>query len=139
MSRCTKSVKFHFRWGTKPRDQKQETENDCDVISELQALQISTTFSYFLINNALLYHFLANRLAHDKKMTKKSVFCEAWSPELTSQSFSVSCFLVSRFCTPPEVKFDAFDTSKHREGKSLSTKFFCYTCQQIGEIYVLDI
>ena len=92
MFQCTKSVKFHFRWGTKPRDQKQETENDCDVISELQALQISTTFSYFLINNALLYHFLANWLAHNNKMTEKSVFREGWSPEMTSQSFPVSCF-----------------------------------------------
>ena len=50
--------------------------------------QISPTFSYFLINNAqLLYHFLANLLAHNKKMTEKSVFREAWNPELTSQSF----------------------------------------------------
>ena len=57
-------------------------------------------------------------------MTEKSVFREAWSPELTSQSFPVSCFLVSRFCTPPEVKFDAFGTSKHGEGKSLSKKKF---------------
>ena len=73
---CTKSIKFHFRWGTKPRDQK----------------QISPTFSYFLINNALLYHFLTNWLAHNKKMTEKSVFREAWSPEMTSQSFPVSCF-----------------------------------------------
>ena len=54
--------------------------------------QISPTSSYFLINNALLYHFLANWLAHNKKMTEKFVFCEAWSPELTSQSFPVSCF-----------------------------------------------
>ena len=53
--------------------------------------QISPTFSYFLINNALLYHFLANWLAHNKKMTEKSVFREAWNPELTSQSFPVSC------------------------------------------------
>ena len=29
-------VKFHFRWSLKPRDQKQETGNDCDVISGLQ-------------------------------------------------------------------------------------------------------
>ena len=41
---------------------KQETGNDSDVISGLQASQknIFLTFSYFLINNALLYHFLAN-------------------------------------------------------------------------------
>ena len=54
--------------------------------------QISPTFSYFLTNNTLLYHFLANWLAHNKKMTEKSVFREAWSPELTSKSLPVSCF-----------------------------------------------
>ena len=59
---------------------------------KLREKQISPTFSYFLINNALLYHFLANWLAHNKKMTENSVFREAWSPELTSQSFPVSCF-----------------------------------------------
>ena len=47
---------------------------------------------YFLINNALLYHFLMNWLAHNKKMTEKSVFRKAWGPEMTSQSFPVSCF-----------------------------------------------
>ena len=59
---------------------------------KLREKQISPTFSYFLINNVLLYHFLANWLAHNKKMTEKSVFHEAWSPEMTSQSFPVSCF-----------------------------------------------
>ena len=49
-------------------------------------------FTYFLINNALLFHFLVNWLAHNKKMTDKSVFREAWSPEMTSQSLPVSCF-----------------------------------------------
>ena len=33
---CTKNVKFNFRWGKKPWDQKQETGNDCDVISGLK-------------------------------------------------------------------------------------------------------
>ena len=59
--------------------------------------QISPTFSYFLINNALLYHFVANWLAHNKKMTEKSVFREAWNPELASQSFPVSCFWCRSF------------------------------------------
>ena len=53
--------------------------------------QISQTFSYFLINNTLLYHLLANLSAHNKKVTEKSVFREASSPEMTSQSFPVSC------------------------------------------------
>ena len=59
---------------------------------KLRQKQSSPTFSYFLINNALLYHFLANWPAHDTKMTKTSVFREAWSPEMTSQSYPESCF-----------------------------------------------
>ena len=46
-----KRVKFHFRWGTKPRDKKEDTGNDCDVISVLQALQ-KTDFSdiFFIVS-----------------------------------------------------------------------------------------
>ena len=66
--------------------------------------QISPTFSYFHINNTLLYHFLANWLAHNKKMTEKSVFREAWSPEMTSQLFPVSCFWSCGFV--PHQKFN---------------------------------
>ena len=51
--------------------------------------QISLTFSYFLINSALLYHSLANLLAHNKKMTEKSVFLKASSPEMMSQKIAV--------------------------------------------------
>ena len=65
------------------------------IVTSFQAFklcekQISPTLSYCLINNALLYHFLANGLAHNKKMTGKSVFREV--PEMTSQLFPVSCF-----------------------------------------------
>ena len=83
--------------------------------------QISPTF-YFLINNALLYHFLANWLAHNKKMTEIcfSRGLESWIDVTIIPSLP---FLVSQFCTPPEVKFDAFGTSKHEEGKSLSKNF----------------
>ena len=38
---------------------------------KLRKKQISPTFSYFLINNALLYHFLANWLTHNEKMSEK--------------------------------------------------------------------
>ena len=50
--------------------------------------QISSTFPSVLINNALLYYFLANLLAHNKKMSEKSVYCETYmqSPEMSSQS-----------------------------------------------------
>ena len=106
--------------------QNRETGNDCDVISGLkvsQSKQISPTFCYFLINNARLYPFLANWLAHHKKMTEKS---EASSPEMMSSSLL--------FCTPPQVKFYVFGTSKHGEGKSISNDLFCYTYQYIREV-----
>ena len=54
--------------------------------------KISPTFPYFLINNTLLYHFLANALAHNEKMTDNSVFCKALCPEIMSRLFPVSCF-----------------------------------------------
>ena len=46
--------------------------------------------------------------------------------------------MVSRFCTPPEVKFDAFGTSKHREWKSIWKYLFCYSYQYIVEIHCGD-
>ena len=61
-----------------------ETGNDCDVISVLKVpgkRDFSDILLFSYINNALLYHFSANWLAHNKKVT-----------EITSQSFPVSCF-----------------------------------------------
>ena len=128
---CTKSVKFHFWWGVKPRDKKQETGNDCNIISGLKASwkQISQTFPYFLINNALLYHPLANWLAHNKICFSRIL--ESWNDVTIVPSL---LFLVPLFCTPLEVKFDAFGTSKLGEGKSLSKILLCYTYQYIEEI-----
>ena len=87
--------------------------------SKPRVKQISPTFSYFLINNARLYDFLANWLAHNKKMTEKSVFREAWSPEMKSRSFPVSCFWSRGF-----VLFWRFWYIKTGEGKYLSKIFF---------------
>ena len=41
-------MKFHFQCGTEPRDQQEETGNDCDVISGLKTLRkkIPQSFSY---------------------------------------------------------------------------------------------
>ena len=90
---CAKSVKFHFRWGTKPRHQKQETGNDCDVNSGLQAFPCSNLpFSYCELINLLRNGTIVHCLWENKKTSEKSVFREAWSPGLTSQSFPVPCF-----------------------------------------------
>ena len=68
----------------------------------------------------------------NKKMPEKSVFPGTLSPEMASQSFPVPWF-----CTLPEVKCDAFGSSKHRQGKSLS-KYFCYFYQNIVEILLCN-
>ena len=44
----TKTVKFHFRWGTKLWDQKQKNENDYDIISGLK-VSGKTDFSDIII------------------------------------------------------------------------------------------
>ena len=64
-------------------------------------------------------------------MSAKSVFPEASSPEMTSQSFSVSYF----GCTPPKVKFHVFGTSKHGDGKSLSNLFFAILISTLWRFY----
>ena len=94
--------------------------------------QISPTFSYFLINNTLLYQFLANWLAHNKKMTEKSVFREAWNPELTSQSFSVSCFWCRGFV--PHWKWNLTLLAHQNTGKEnrYRKKFFATLISTLG-------
>ena len=62
--------------------------------------QISTAFSYFLINKALLYHFLATLLSYNKKMTEKSVFREPLSPECCHNHSQSPVFLWSRCFEP---------------------------------------
>ena len=75
----TQSVKFHFRWGTKSRDQKNRSLGTI-VTSfkdfKLREKQISPTFSYFLINNVVLYLYLANWLAHITKWPKNLFFAK---------------------------------------------------------------
>ena len=43
-------MKFYFWWGTKLQDQKQETGNECDVISGLQTSQETDFFDIFLFS-----------------------------------------------------------------------------------------
>ena len=73
------------------------------LLSTVGKKQISLAFSHVLINNALLHHFLANWLAHNKKTTEKSVFLqglEFWNDVTIVPSV---LFWVSRFCTSPKV------------------------------------
>ena len=91
---CTKSVKFHFRWGTKSRDQKQETGNDCGLISGLQASQKTDFSDIFLFSykQRTIVSFLSELINSQWENDWEICFREAWSPEMTSQSFPVSCF-----------------------------------------------
>ena len=54
--------------------------------------QISQSFSYCELINLLRNGTIVHCLWENKKTSEKSVFREAWSPKLTSQSFPVPCF-----------------------------------------------
>ena len=63
-----------------------------------QSLAQFTTMIHTYIRFCELINLLRNgtivrSLLENKKTSEKSFFCEAWSPELTSQSFLVPCFL----------------------------------------------
>ena len=96
--------------------------------------QISPTFSYFFLNNALLYHFLANWIAHNKKMTEKSVFREAWSPELTSQSFPGSCFWCRGFGPHRKWNLTLLANQKVRKENRYRKKKFAALISTLGRL-----
>ena len=54
--------------------------------------QISQSISYCELINLLGNGTIVHCLWENKNTSQKSVFREAWSPELMSQSFPVSCF-----------------------------------------------
>ena len=76
---------------------------------------------------------MANLLAHNKKMTEKSVFHKASSPEITSQSFPVSCFW-SRGFVPHGSEILRFWYIKARGRKIDIEYIFLLTYQYIVEI-----
>ena len=94
--------------------------------------QISPMFSYFLINNAQLYHFLGNWLAHNKKMTEKSVFCEAWVLNWCHNRSQSPVFGVA-VLYPTRSEIWHFWHIKTRGRKIAIEKIFCYTYEHIGE------
>ena len=64
------------------------------IVTSFRDFQLSDIF-LFSNKQCTFVPLLANLLAHNKKLIEKSVFREAWSPEMTSQSFPVSLlFLV---------------------------------------------
>ena len=61
--------------------------------------QLSQSLSYCELINLLRNGTIVRCLWENKKTSKKSVFREAWSPKLTSQSFPVPCFWSRGFVT----------------------------------------
>ena len=119
---------------TRPKNRRLGTIVASFQDSKPRKKQISPKFTYFLINNALLCHFLANWLAHNKKKTEKSVFCKAWSPEMTSKSLPVSCFWSRGFI--PHRKWNLTLLVHQNRGRKIAIEnFFCYTYQYIREIW----
>ena len=133
--RCTKSIKFHFRWGTKLRNQKQETGNDCDVNqSGLQASQKTDFSDVFLFSykQRTTVPFLSKSISSQWENDWEICFSgglESWNDVTILPSL---LFLVSRFCTPPEVKYDAFDTSKHGKGNRYRKYIFAILSSTLG-------
>ena len=85
--------------------------------------QISQSFSYCELINLLTNGTIVRCLWENKKTTEKSVFCEAWSPELTSQSFPVPCFCLA-VLYPTGSEIWCFWYIKTRERKIAMENFF---------------
>ena len=84
---CAKSVKFHFRWGTKLGTIVTSIQD-----SKPRKKQISQSFSYCELITLLRNGTIVRCLWENKKTSEKSVFRETWSPELTSQLFPIPCY-----------------------------------------------
>ena len=108
------------------------------IVTSFQGLkflgkQISSTFSCYLVNNALLYHFWANLLAHNKK-NDRNLFCEDWSPEMTSQLSPVSVFgLAVLYPTGSEIS--RFWYIKRREREIVTEFFFAILISKLWRFY----
>ena len=106
------------------------TGNDRDVNSGLQASRKTDLSVIFLLwanqfakkwwNSALL------------RKCRKNLFFARLGVLKWRHNRSLSPVLVSRFCTPPEVKFLAFGTLKQGEGISLSKKKIAILISTLG-------
>ena len=120
-----KASNFTSSGGTKLQDKRQETGSYCDVISGLQAWWKTGFSDIFLFSykQRTIVPFLSELISSQKENDWE--LCFSWSLKSWKDVTVIASvlFLVSRFCTPPKVKFDAFGTSKHGEGKLLSKIF----------------
>ena len=73
---------------------------------------------------------IMQRVHFQIRKSEKSVFREAWGPELTSQSFPVPCFWSRGFV--PHRKWNLMLLVHQNTGKSLWKKRFCCTLSTLG-------
>ena len=129
---CAKSVKFPFQWGTKPRHQNRRLGTIVTSIqdSKPREKQISQSLSYCELINLLRN----GTIVQNKKTSEKSVFPEAWSPELTSQSFPVPCFWFRGFV--PHRKWNLMLLVHQNTGKEnrYGKNFFAVLISTLGRI-----
>ena len=84
--------------------------------------QISQSFSYCELINLLRNGTIVRSLWENKK-TSEICFSRGLESWIDVTIVPSPLFLVSRFCTPPEVKFDAFGTSKLAMEKTFSARY----------------
>ena len=122
---CTKSIKFHFRWGTKPRDQNRGLGTIVTSIqdSKPREKQISQSFSYCELINLLIIGTIVHCLWENKKTSEKSVFREASSQSWRHDRSQSPVFgLAVLYPTGSEIW--CFWYIKARERKIAMEKFF---------------
>ena len=131
---CTKRVKFHFRWGIKPGDQKQETGNDCDVVS------FSGIF-LFSYKQRTIVPFLSELIGSPCENDWEICFSQSLKSWNDVTILPSVLFLLSRFCTSltpsvhqntrKENRYRKFFFAKHvstlRRFNRVSKKYLLYT------------
>ena len=101
--------------------------------SKLCKKQISQTFSYCELINSLRNGAIDYSALLIRKCWRNLFFCEAWSPEMTSQSFPVSCFWSRSFV--PHWKWNLTLLVHWNMGKENHyRKIFCHTYHLIKQI-----
>ena len=113
-------MKFHFRWGTNPRDQKQVTGNDCDVISGLEVSGKTDFSNIFLFSYKqrtfvpFLGGFISSQYENDREIC------------FPSQLLPVTCFWSRSFGNRGEISLFCFVKTWRRK-IAIEYILFCYT------------
>ena len=96
--------------------------------------QSCQSFSYCELINLLRNGTIVHCLWENKKTSEESVFRKAWSPELMSQSFPVSCFWSRGFV--PHWKWNLMLLAHQNTGKEnrYGKNFFAVLISTLGDL-----